>query len=62
MTPLFTEIQEESLAKSGKFITWKKNEFIEIKENSDVMNQELQDRLWKISLGLCADDTTNQTV
>ena len=60
MTPLFTEIQEESLAKSGKFITWKKNEFIEIKENSDVMNQELQDRLWKISLGLCADDTTNQ--
>lgn len=60
MTPLFTEIQEESLAKSGKFITWKKNEFIEIKENSDVMNQELQDRLWKISLGLCADDKTNQ--
>jgi len=60
MSPLFTEIQDESLTKSGKFITWKKNEFIEIKENSDVMNQELQDRLWKISLELCADEKTNQ--
>ncbi len=62
MAPLFIETREESLAKSGKFITWKKNKFIEIKENSDVMNQDLQDRLWNISLGLCADERTNQTV
>ena len=32
MAPLFTEKQEESLKKSGKFVTWKKNEFIEMKE------------------------------
>lgn len=60
MTPLFTENQEESLKKSGKFITWKKNEFIDIKENSAVMNKEMQDRLWKVSLELCADEITNQ--
>jgi short-subunit dehydrogenase involved in D-alanine esterification of teichoic acids len=60
MTPLFTENKEESLKKSGKFITWKKNEFIDIKEDLAVLNQELQDRLWKISLELCADEKTNQ--
>ena len=60
MTPLFTENQEESLKRSGKFITWKKNEFIDIKEDLAVLNQEYQDRLWKISLELCADKKTNQ--
>jgi short-subunit dehydrogenase involved in D-alanine esterification of teichoic acids len=60
MTPLFAENQEESLKKSGKFITWKKNEFIDIKENIAVLNQEYQDRLWKVSLELCADKKTNQ--
>lgn len=30
MAPLFTENQEESRKKSGKFITWKKNAFIDI--------------------------------
>ena len=60
MTPLVTENQEESLKKSGKFITWKKNEFIDIKENSAVTNKEMQDRLWKVSLELCADEITNQ--
>jgi len=60
MAPLFTENQEKSLKKSGKFITWKKNEFMDIKEDFAVMNRELQDRLWKISLELCADEITNQ--
>jgi len=60
MAPLFTEKQEESLKKSGKFITWKKNEFVDIKEDINVLNIELQDRLWKISLELCADEKTNQ--
>ena len=60
MTPLFTENQEESLKKSGKFITWKKNEFIEIKEDEIILNQEMKDRLWKISLELCADEKTSQ--
>ena len=60
MAPLFTEKQEESLKKSGKFITWKKNEFIEMKEDKIVFNQEIQDRLWKISLELCKDEKTTQ--
>ena len=60
MTPLFTENQEESLKKSGEFITWKKNEFIEIKEDEIILNQEMQDRLWDASLQLCKDEKTSQ--
>ncbi|MBU1873916.1 SDR family NAD(P)-dependent oxidoreductase [bacterium] len=60
MSPLFTEKQEESLKKSGEFITWKKNEFIEIKEDEIILNQEMQDRLWNASLQLCKDEKTTQ--
>ena len=60
MAPLFTENQEESLKKSGKFITWKKNEFIGMNEEETVFNQEIQERLWKISLELCNDELTTR--
>jgi hypothetical protein len=60
MAPLFTEKQEESLKKSGKFITWKKNNFIEINEDKIVFDHEMQDRLWKTSLELCMDEKTIQ--
>ena len=60
MSPLFTEKQEKSLKKSGKFITWKKNEFIEIKEDEIILNQEIQDRLWSASLQLCKDEKTTR--
>ncbi|MGV8135776.1 MAG: SDR family NAD(P)-dependent oxidoreductase [Mangrovibacterium sp.] len=48
------------LKKSGKFITWQKNQFIDIKEDLTVLNREMHDKLWKISLELCADERTNQ--
>ena len=54
MAPLFTENQEESCKKSGKFITWKNDKFIEINEDKVVLNNEMQDRLWKTSLGIYA--------
>lgn len=60
MAPLFTETQEESLMRSGKFITWKKNNFIELIEDITVLNHEMQDRLWKISLELCNDESTSK--
>jgi len=60
MAPLFTENQEESLEKSGKFVTWKKNEFIGIKEEEIVLNREMQDKLWNISLELCNDEKTTE--
>jgi len=60
MAPLFTENQEESMKKSGKFITWKNNEFIDIREEVDVLNQELQERLWIESVKLCKDEKTSQ--
>ena len=60
MAPLFTENQEESLKRSGKFITWKKNNFIEINEDINVFDHELQDRLWKTSLELGMDEKTTR--
>ena len=60
MAPLFTENQEESLKRSGKFITWKKNSFIEINEDKIVFDHEMQERLWKISLELCKDEKTTR--
>ena len=60
MSPLFTEKQEENLKKSGKLITWKKKKFTEMKQNKIVFNQEMQDKLWKISLDLCKDEKTPQ--
>jgi hypothetical protein len=60
MAPLFTESQAGSLKRSGKFITWKKNNFIEIDEDKIVYENEMQDRLWKISLELCSDEKTTQ--
>jgi hypothetical protein len=60
MAPLFTENQEESLKKSGKFISWKKDKFVDIKEDMNILNQDAQDRLWKMSLELCADEKTTQ--
>jgi short-subunit dehydrogenase involved in D-alanine esterification of teichoic acids len=60
MAPLFTENQEESLKKSGKFVTWKKHEFMRMKEEETVFNKEIQERLWEISLELCKDEKTSQ--
>lgn len=60
MAPMFTEKQEESLKKSGQFITWKQSEFIGIKEEETVFNQEIQDRLWRISLELSKDEKTTK--
>jgi hypothetical protein len=60
MAPLFTEKQEESLKKSGKFITWRKNNFIELKQDHAVFDRGIQDNLWKISLDLCKDEKTAQ--
>ena len=60
MAPLFTEDQKESLKRSGKLITQKKNEFIEMKEDDTVLDPKLQEKLWKISLDLCNDEETVQ--
>jgi len=60
MSPLFTEKQEESLKRSGKFITWRKSKFIELEEDKAVFDKEMQDKLWKISLDLCKDEKTAQ--
>jgi len=60
MASLFTENQEESFKKSGKFVTWKNNEFMGMNEDETYFDQEIQERLWKISLELCKDEKTTQ--
>lgn len=60
MAPLFTESQEESLKKSGKLVSWKDNEFIYLEEDASVLDESLQNRLWKMSLALCEDEKTSQ--
>lgn len=60
MAPLFTESRAESLKKSGKFITWDNQEFIEKPRDAYALDKKLQERLWKISLDLCNDEKTVQ--
>lgn len=60
MLPLFTDNQSDCQKKSGKLVTWKKNQFNELDEDSTVLDENLQDRLWKISIQLCADEKTKQ--
>lgn len=58
MAPLFTESREESLKKSGKFITWKNGVFVEMKHDAYAADKKLQERLWIVSLDLCNDEET----
>lgn len=58
MAPLFLEDSQASLQKSGKLMTWKKNEFQEVKEIPSILDPLLQERLWKKSLELCGDAQT----
>lgn len=60
IAPLFTESQKESIKKSGDFLSWKNNKYVNIEEDENVLNQEIQDKLWNISLDLCDDEKTNQ--
>jgi len=60
IAPLFMESREDSLNKSGKFITFKHGRFSEIQDDSRMVNQENIDRLWEISLHLCNDEKTRQ--
>jgi len=60
MAPLFTESREESLKKSGKFITWKNDAFVRMKHDEYAADQKLQERLWIVSLELCNDEETVQ--
>ncbi len=59
MAPLFTEVQEASVKKSGKLISCKNNQFIEIEDQTQSLNSEAQERLWKLSLEMIADEKTN---
>ncbi|MBL7729461.1 MAG: SDR family NAD(P)-dependent oxidoreductase, partial [Dinghuibacter sp.] len=58
MAPLFLATKEESLLRSGKFLTWKHNRFVEITGDAAAANPEAMERLWRISVQLCADEET----
>jgi NAD(P)-dependent dehydrogenase (short-subunit alcohol dehydrogenase family) len=56
--PLLTESKEQTVQRSGKFITWKKEQFMDIEEEAFVLNPSEQDRLWEMSVDLCKDQKT----
>lgn len=58
MAPLFTEDQATSLARSGKFLTWKKGAYIELPHSDEVLDADRRERLWQLSLELCGDEQT----
>jgi len=60
MSPFFIESHEESLNKSGKFITWKNDEFTEMDQDNYASDKKLQEKLWNITLDLCKDEKTIQ--
>ena len=60
MAPLFTESREESLKRSGKFITWMDNQFPEMKRDDYALDRANQEKLWNISLELCSDKRTSR--
>lgn len=55
IVPLFLEIKEESLEKAGKFLSWKDKSYVELSQDPNVLDENLQDKLWDISLELCKD-------
>lgn len=60
MAPLFVENKDESFKRSGRLISWKNKRFENIKEDTNILDETLLDRLWEISLDLCADEKTYQ--
>jgi hypothetical protein len=60
ISPLFIEKGDISFKKSGKFITYKNNNFVEFKDDKTDLNNEFQKKLWKISLDLCKDKKTSE--
>ena len=60
ISPLFSEKQDESLKKSGKFITYRNGKYIETNQDKVEFDQAMQDKLWKISLDLCKDHATTK--
>jgi short-subunit dehydrogenase involved in D-alanine esterification of teichoic acids len=55
ISPLFIESGEKSIKKSGKLYTWNNRGFEELEESNAVLDTDSQNRLWDISLSLCAD-------
>lgn len=58
IAPLFMEKKEQCIKRSSQLITWKKGNYIELKEEESVLDEPVQKRLWKLSLDLCRDDAT----
>jgi NAD(P)-dependent dehydrogenase (short-subunit alcohol dehydrogenase family) len=60
MAPLFLEGREASLAKSGRFLTWKNGAFIDAGKNPASFDPGEWERLWNVSLELCGDEQTKR--
>lgn len=60
MAPLFLEGRDATLAKSGRFLTWKKGAFIDVGKTPASLVPADWEKLWNISLDLCGDEQTRR--
>lgn len=55
IAPLFSESRQETMKRSGTFVSWIKGKYVTLTEKPHILDQEAQDRLWDRSLELCAE-------
>ncbi|MBL8680467.1 MAG: SDR family NAD(P)-dependent oxidoreductase [Myxococcales bacterium] len=60
MAPLFAESQAESLARSGKFISWRDGGFFEKSDDAQITDTAQQIKLWDESLRLIGREETSR--
>lgn len=61
MAPLFVEGAEETRQRSGRFLTSKKGQFVEVEKKLPAIDDPVQQkRLWDLSLELAGDDQTRR--
>jgi NAD(P)-dependent dehydrogenase (short-subunit alcohol dehydrogenase family) len=60
MAPLFLEGPESSVAKAGRFLTWKNGVFVDAGKRPASGSPADWERLWNISLELCGDELTKR--
>ena len=58
MAPLFLEEKDACRAKSGRFLTWKHDSFVDVGKSPASPEPAEWERLWNISLDLCGDEQT----
>lgn len=60
MAPLFLDSAPATRERSGRFLTWKEGNFVPVDKNPASLEPSDWERLWDLSLDLCADEQTRR--